>query len=91
MSCDLSNIELKPNAELVVSKSGKVYYKSLYNTIKKYNDKNREKINEISRERYRNNPYYKEQNKENNRKRYYRLKTNQNSIVTDTQNASPSE
>jgi hypothetical protein len=80
MSCDLSNIQLKPNAELVVSKSGKVYYKSLYNTIKKYNDKNRERINEISRERYRTNPEYKEQNKENNRKRYYKLKPNQNDI-----------
>jgi hypothetical protein len=74
MSCDLSNIELKPNAELVVSKSGKVYYKSLYNTIKKYNDKNRERINQMSRERYQSNPDYKEQNKLNNRERYYRLK-----------------
>lgn len=82
MSCDLSNIQLKPNAELVVSKSGKVYYKSLYNTIKKYNDKNRERINEISKERYRTNPEYKEQNKINNRKRYYRLK-NEKTLVID--------
>lgn len=74
MSCDLSNIELKPDAELIKSKSGKVYYKSLYNTIKKYNDKNRERINELSRERYRSNPHYKEQNKLNNRVRYHRLK-----------------
>ena len=74
MSCDLSNIEIKENAELVVSKSGKVYYKSLYKTIKKYNDKNRERINQMSRERYQSNPDYKEQNKLNNRARYNRLK-----------------
>ena len=80
MSYDISHIEIKPNAELIVSKSGRVYYKSLYNSVKKYNNKNRDKINEISRERYRNNEIYKEQNKLNNRLRYHKK------IIDDTIN-----
>jgi hypothetical protein len=72
MPYDISNIEIKPNPELVVTKSGKVYYKSLYDSIKKYNDKNRQRINEVSRDRYRNNEVYKEQNKLNNRLRYHK-------------------
>lgn len=72
MTYDISNIQIKPNAEKVISRSGKIYYKSLYNTIKKYNDKNRQKINEVSRERYRNDEIYKEQNRINGRIRYYK-------------------
>lgn len=38
--------------DFVVSKSGKLYYKSVYDGIARYTDKNRERINKYMRERY---------------------------------------
>lgn len=66
--------EIKPPAEIVISKNGKVYYKSLYDTVKKYISKNRERINNINKERYKNDENYRERTKSYSRNRNLRLK-----------------
>lgn len=60
--------------EFVKTKSNKIYYKSMYDSIQRYNDRNKEKINEKMKNRYNTNEEYRKNTLENAKARYRRLK-----------------
>lgn len=65
---------IRKPADVIISKNGKVYYKSLYDTAKKYAQRNKEKINEINKKRYKDNEEYRLKTIENSRRKYFEKK-----------------
>lgn len=63
--------------EFVKTKSNKIYYKSMYDSIQRYNDRNKDKINEKMKNRYHTNKEYRKKTLENAKARYRRQKTAQ--------------
>jgi hypothetical protein len=70
---DISQSENK-YIEFVKTKNNKIYYKSMYDSIQRYNTKNKEKINEKMKNRYHTNEEYRNKTLENAKMRYKKLK-----------------
>ena len=70
---DISQNENK-YIEFVKTKNNKIYYKSMYDSIQRYNNKNKEKINEKMKNRYHTNEEYRKKTLENAKLRYKMLK-----------------
>lgn len=60
--------------DYVKTKNNKIYYKSMYDSIRRYNLKNKEKINQKMKDRYHNDEEYKRKTLENAKRRYKMLK-----------------
>ena len=63
-------------SEPIISEPQSAYKTPSYTlrAIKKYQDKNREKINEKKKEKYTNDPEYREREKKKAMERYYKKK-----------------
>lgn len=60
--------------DYVKTKNNKIYYKSMYDSIKRYTSKNKDKINEKMKLRYHTDDEYRRKTLENSKRRYEALK-----------------